>query len=255
MKKLTEIEKLRKEVESLKEEFKKLTSIPTNSSSITIPFIPSGGSVVLSGENIYEAKPKPDFKVKDWVVFTPLGVVRRLTAVLNDTIAFDGMNQCEYPNVFKSYYRHATTEEIKNHLEKEAIKRGFKVGTEFKSPLNDTVSNVKNFKTSYDKENQFLFLDHNIIWYDGTWATIIDDAPVINGHKMEVYSNRSRVKFGCAILDIDDFTCINNAVNTFNDHMSMSDLNRTITSITLDSGVTITVDELKQIVEHLNKKK
>ena len=246
-----QIKELRKEVEEIQDSLNHIKRF------IGQQKISNDNPIVLSGENIYEAKPKPDFKVKDWVIVLPedlyyytsdQGDPQRIDSIIKSYTPF--MLECA-DGCKRSYtkIRHATDAEVKNHLEKEAIKRGFKVGIRFKSAVSENefiVDDITPVYNSYDMK--FFMCDEGCVWCDGTWATIIDDAPVINGHKMEI--DGCYVKVGCKRKYFKAIQRVNEVVSMFN---SFTDCQ--VTALEIDGEYKVTVDELKQIVERLNKKK
>lgn len=166
---------------------------------------------------------------------------------------------------FKSALTPATDSEVKQALIKEAKKRGFKEGVKclFGTAKDDRELTTSEFyyvdgmlAVKY-KESTYKMGD--IIFKDGKWAEIIEDKkPVINGYTMEIVKEDggNRVKFGCAgFLDkqlIRLYKAITDSgVCGFNTYELYS--NRKVQSITLSSDVTITIDQLKEVVDYLDK--
>ncbi len=134
----------------------------------------------------------------------------------------------------------ATDKEVETALIKEAKKRGFKKGCRWDTGC-----------TAFDDEkfrffNNKLLLQGGTIFKDGKWAEIIKDkVPTINGFEMEV--NALKVKFGCFEFNVSDVKNLYNKLDFFNKH------NPKIDSFKIDDSV-ITINELKEVVEYLNKK-
>ena len=159
--------------------------------------------------------------------------------------------------IFSGNFRKATTEEIKEHLIKEAKKRGFKEGIKIdKTPLNYEGSKICTLrggeKFKYDPEKDILewIASADYIYKDGKWAEIIQSYPqiTINGYKGEFFDNY--VKFGCATISRYIFTDLYNSTLLERTH---SFGNKEITSITIGKG-TFTVEQIKEIAEYyLNK--
>lgn len=207
-----------------------------------------------SNSDLYpkEVKPtKPDFKVKDWVIqgenIGRISAIADYKLFLSDTFI-------EHPSgtfwVNPIVTRHATTEEITKHLTEEAIKRGFKKGVRVSWGDGDILSLSHN-ECNYYKDIDSLCMGNWRVYHNGTWAEIIDDVPVINGHKMEVDHNQAEIyiKFGCKEKYRGAIEEIDSDINIFNQCSGCK-----ITALEIDGEYKITVDELKQIVNCLNKK-
>jgi hypothetical protein len=142
----------------------------------------------------------------------------------------------------------ATNEEVEAALIAEAKKRGFKEGVKFNCAHNNRVGDAgeKFYFTDFKDHPVNLFCGDEWIFFKGQWAEIIKEPKVvINGYEMK--QEGSRVKFGCAELDADRLKDIIHTINRFNEATACS--NRNIKSITLDSGVEITVKQLQEIVK------
>lgn len=150
----------------------------------------------------------------------------------------------------------ATNSEVQAALIKEAKKRGFKQGVTFsgtnidKEYYSSEVAVYGNIKWAHKGEWLAIGKGDNewIIFKDGKWATIVENKLTINGYVMETEDNM--VIFGCARFHRDFFTRL---LSVYEVDSAWRDMNRNIKSITLDSGVTITVDELTKIVKQINK--
>jgi hypothetical protein len=187
----------------------------------------------------------PKFKVGDWVKWTgndpEVGRIQGKSVDVDCYIISDTAGSCH-----KSCLRHATSEEIKEALIKEAEKRGFKEGVMYKS-ADDGHPAVLKEDDGYISFNPDSLTDGwgGYVYYRGQWAEIITDTvPEINGHKMEVEG--PNVKFGCAEFSAKSLRHLHSSVKYFGG-------NRSIKSVTLDSGVTITAEQINEIVEYLNK--
>jgi hypothetical protein len=195
-----------------------------------------------------QSESKPEFKAGDWVVQEDY--IGRIGAIQDYKLFIPSCGTYFWINA--NNCRHATNEEITNHLEKEAVKRGFKVGTMFESPLTGEHFLLVAFDPKYfhrDNGGQVFRLDDGgTIWIDGKWATIVDDIPEINGHKMEVTAF-GYVKIGCIEKYSKSVQRIDESVDIFNKSTGCQ-----ITGLQINGKYEISVEQLKSIVEHLNKK-
>lgn len=175
----------------------------------------------------------------------------------------------DYNMHINSNYSPATKEEVEKALIAEAKRRGFKRGVRYKSyprtlhdgsksPIvEDEVKRMRIVMYDTPKETSLLNNGNHCIFYNGKWAEVLaeqDKVPVItvNGtdYKMEVRGDY--IKFGCAEFDSAQLDFVDNAISVYNKSISIGYGNRAIKSITLDSGVEITVEKLKEIKEYLD---
>ena len=165
----------------------------------------------------------------------------------------------------EGFDRPATNSEVEAALIAEAKKRGFKKGV----LINQVPAYGSCGGEHIAKDNKFLFTyhsDYTNLSYggigifnteDGKWAEIITEPKVtINGYDMK--QEGDYVVFGCAKFHHNRLRELNNTVLSWeslhkdNDRVTSNPLNnRYIKSITLDSGVEITVEQLKQIVDNI----
>ena len=158
----------------------------------------------------------------------------------------------------KKEYRPATDKEVEEALIAEAKRRGFKKGVRFaclsvcagEETIIEDSFRIYQGKLRATTDGCTNWAD---VFKDGQWAEIIEDkVPEINGYKMVVGGKSGR--FGCARIYRHDIERLLIACGfTKKCGILNEKYNRTIKSITLDSGVTITVEELKEIVKHLEK--
>ena len=154
----------------------------------------------------------------------------------------------------------ATDKAVEEVLIKEAKKRGFKEGVKINCVLNQT-----NAYRGFNIGSKFKLIGNDFwarndcgdgnysfcLFSGGKWASIIEDkVPEINGYQLElIETDRGDViKFGCAEFHKNFFGDI---LYCHENYEGMG--NRKIKSITLDSGVEITVEQLKEVVDYLNK--
>lgn len=71
------------------------------------------------------------------------------------------------------------------------------------------------------------------------------EAPLINGYKAHYKKGNKTVNFGCAQISIVQLCHVSNSLNPTNG-------NRTIQSITLDSGVVITTKQIGDIFKYID---
>lgn len=153
----------------------------------------------------------------------------------------------------KGFDKPATQEEVEAALIAEAKKRGFK------DEITDMggfigVDGLKKHGKSYMSGGYWSFSDNTLrccgvpIFKDGKWAKIIEEPKVkINGYEME--QEDGIISFGCAKFFTNELKTLNQRLSSFNN--TFAEQNRKIKSITLDSGVEITIQELKQIVDNI----
>lgn len=137
----------------------------------------------------------------------------------------------------------ATNEEVQTALIKEAKKRGFKEGVNVRGIQGSTFT----LKGELQWERGELAGNTYYIFTDGKWATIIDTPLMINGEKVDYIKSTKTIRVGTAEFDSYEFQDLLVSLDEFNNGRS----NRTIKSITLDDGMVITTDQLKQIVDKI----
>lgn len=85
----------------------------------------------------------------------------------------------------------------------------------------------------------------------------LDKPPVVNGYELKILESEigcNTIGFGCAKIHSDFFTDIN-FLNSDMETASSLICNRSIKSITLNSGVEISIEQCKEIKEYFNKNK
>ena len=137
-----------------------------------------------------------------------------------------------------------TQEELKEHLIACAKARGYEEGNFH--DLKDgerwgVTKGSKNFEGfCYKAKENSLTLNCGILYKDGKWAEIVkNELPEINGHEGKI--DGDEVIYGCAKFDIKFFKLIQEGHCYSNV--------RDIKSITLDSGVIITMKQIEQIIK------
>jgi len=151
--------------------------------------------------------------------------------------------------------RPATPEEVEAALIKEAKRRGFKEGVRIEKDLHDGME-CKLIDEDFELVDGMLLTDFgDCIFYNGKWAEIITEPKVmVNGYEME--QEGDIIKFGCARFYKEFFIETLNKIKWLNNSSNFQDVNsdlqnRNIDSIMLDSGVEITVEQLKEIVDNI----
>jgi len=149
-------------------------------------------------------------------------------------------------------WRDATKEEVEKALIAE-FERTLK-GKSFK-PLKLSILGM--YK-EYEYRKGRLYYRGDCVFSEGKWAEVLaeqDKVPVItvNGTDYKMEFEGDYIKFGCAYIFKGDLI---NLYNILTDKLegfgyNAEKANRTIKSITLDSGVEITVEKLKEIKEYL----
>ena len=139
-------------------------------------------------------------------------------------------------------------------MTKEAKRRGLKEGVVIN--LNDSFwgssyrghigDNIINSNIIIYKEDRLL-IDNLCIFKDGKWVEIIEDkVPTINGYKMEDI-NEYKVKFGCDEFSKDSLKKLHEALKDYNVFEPK------IISFNMRSNELVSLEELKEVVEYLNK--
>ena len=125
----------------------------------------------------------------------------------------------------------------------------------FKSYLKTQAANGDNLKAynkCVEKLNKAGVLD---LWFEEVYEDP-NKLPVINNYKAEL--NGELLVYGCAKFSAKNIRALAEDVLSFNNPSSglvgYSGGNRKVISLTLDSGVSITVEELEQIYKYLNAK-
>lgn len=164
--------------------------------------------------------------------------------------------------------------EVETALKKEATKRGFKEGVCFNSLDNhNSWGHIGGFKLELKDYRLLLWANK---WYDpnsdykddskgnitifenGKWAEIIENTLTIHGEKMT--QEGDIISFGCAKFNKHFFNEAYSMTRYLNGKKSKHDLlhrgiqvdnNRKIASIKLDSGKELTIEQLKEIVDHI----
>jgi len=155
-------------------------------------------------------------------------------------------------------YRPATDKEVETALIEEA-KRRYKKGDviDQKSAYNcgggvhEAEHNRVSFSVRTNGSYNISFGGVGVFSTpEGKWAEIIEDkAPKINGYKLEEI-DAFKVQFGCAKFYKRDLQMLEETCREFGDDVEHF---RGIKSITLDSGVEITIEELKEVVDYLDR--
>jgi hypothetical protein len=136
-------------------------------------------------------------------------------------------------------YTKATETEVFKALKKEAIKRGFKEGVTVRSVKN---SEYKVDNNTFKWDGEYLWLSSITIFKDGKWAEIIEDKkPTICGYEMKI--NGDYISFRCKKFSTDQILGL---YSHFNQH--------NITSFAIDNEYQVTISELKEVVNYINKK-
>lgn len=220
----------------------------------------------------------PTYEEGEWIGLLPYD---RNCITENDIIGIGRVKNIHYDfTIFSEYYlfdtivgvedfkwltsftRKVKRETIEEFLILEAKRRGFKEGvtidrqqcTTINSYSRDVVdvkrlSGVDEFEyieTATIKDTLSFF--GYFIYCKGQWAEIVKKEKItVNGYKLE--RDGYKLNFGCARFCLDQFKHIL-YFNDFNRYLKVENvLNRKIKSITLDSGVTIDIKTIQNIVE------
>ena len=221
--------------------------------------------------NLYQAFATPKLEVGKWYKSPKYGkAIFYITNITNKKVDAYGLNykyewknEKEFGDSISEDYELATDKEVETALISEAKKRGFKEWVTISSEWIESEILVNGDELFFDEHLELCLgskSSYFTIFKDGKWAEIIEDSkPKINGYEMEV--KNGDVVFGCAkfhqyylekvleLCKLSSFTWDNDGggENCKNEGY------RTIKSIKLSSDVEITVDELKEVVDYLNK--
>lgn len=178
---------------------------------------------------------------------------------LTDTERWQSDSNWEF--VKRSECEEVNISEWQEALIKEAKRRGFKKGVKVKRdhfPLIDDLNGadnhvkhqitLRNGKFNYDGEYHGLLFNGVYVFYRGQWAEIIKGIE-INGYQAE--DKGDHWEFGCAKLSKNRIKELLKTMKLFNGKGKKDTQyhNRKIESIKLDSGVEITVDQLKELCQ------
>lgn len=189
--------------------------------------------VVPATKEAYEAqnKPKPKFKVGDWIKIInsgggthpdDVGMISKIVSTTaigiypEYTIEIADMKKGNYDKFLDpKVIRLATKAEVKQHLLAEASRRGFKIGVSYKTSdtgRNTAYTNPELYANMNSRFNLHCGYGCGLIYNDFTseWATIVPDEKKLCGHmvkKGEYYTS-----IGCKDIrnqDLDGFitTC------------------------------------------------
>jgi hypothetical protein len=107
-----------------------------------------------------------------------------------------------------SQYTEATDKEVLDLFKKELTERGFKEGVKFNSTVGGLIYTFTNEKDVYFRryiDGNFAILQGvNLLYYDGKWAEVIDEAIIVCGHTVTYSLNT--VIIGCTKIDSSVFT-------------------------------------------------
>lgn len=154
--------------------------------------------------------------------------------------------------------KEASNKEVEEALIKEAERRGFRKNID-KSWDSRPIISFNNSKPEHvgafwDFEKNTLKTTgtgYLTIFKDGKWAEIIEDTLTIHGETLKIEGDI--VSFGCAKFDTWWLKQVYREVNFLNNKSDNTPQNRKIKSIILDSGKELTIEDLKNIVEYINK--
>jgi len=145
-------------------------------------------------EQINKLETKPEYEVGVWYKSESYFVRPSDLSDLSEAKVY-GFKEGEWFNFNRDFNMNgvqklvlATETEIKDMLEKESIKRGFKEGVTVNRDLFNRAYNpdpdvvIGNNKFHYDKEEDVLFVDDRLIYRRGLWATIV----VVKEPKIEI---------------------------------------------------------------------
>jgi len=214
----TEIEKIREQINAISEQLNKLEAKPRSEvkdlSKLKTFIMGKSEALRYIMPRCEVAKEvKPEYEVGVWYKSKSFFV--RPTDLSGPTDAkvhgFKEGEWFEYPNFNMNGYQKlvpATEIEIKDMLEKEAVKRGIKDGVKINRDLFTPVQlaevYVRGSEFHYDKENDKLLIGERAVYRQGIWATVVavKEAKIeIGGYEVKFF------KCGClTYTSIDGFT-------------------------------------------------
>jgi hypothetical protein len=166
---------------------------------------------------------KPKFKIGDWVhtgfAFKEYPSIYRVVGFHKDlSLYMKFENQGE--KIYSSHdFRKAKPEEIKQHLIKEAKKRGFKEGVKVRVNFPKYSSVYENFRSwkmnesrpKYEGDRDAIRMGGGIIYFKGKWAEIIKEEPIKIG-EYEVEFRKGQIDIGCRTFNNDYIKALNRIV-------------------------------------------
>jgi len=160
-------------------------------------------------EQINKLETKPEYEVGVWYKSESYFVRPSDLSDLSEAKVY-GFKEGEWFNFNRDFNMNgvqklvlATETEIKDMLEKESIKRGFKEGVTVNRDLFNRAYNpdpdvvIGNNKFHYDKEEDVLFIDDRLIYRQGLWATIV----VVKEPKIEIGGYEVMFEKRCGDVD------------------------------------------------------
>ena len=188
-----------------------------------------------SSYNTITEESKPEFKVGDWVTRNEWGDVYRVEKVNDGSVILSNNYQEDYDEGIRTYpnnVRHATSEEIKEHLTKEFNKRrysgkyieilvGFHKGEISNEPLGSILYyNIRDDRLNCSTENTSY-----TVYKDGKWAKIVNSRYIdlSNGVSAYVYYGTKTITFNPSINHIKDLKRLKGYITslTFNDILKL----------------------------------
>jgi len=155
----------------------------------------------------------------------------------------------------------------KEELKKEAI--GYKIKPKYVdayvilfkkgvSSNNTLYEEVSNEKISFEKNSNYYKKAINLgvldIWFEEVYKEF-PKLPEINGYEGVYDKNHNIIRYGCAVFPVKDLKILYSNIDNFNEVVkkNLDKYNRTVSHIKLTSGVEISIEQLKDIVEFLNE--
>ncbi len=185
------------------------------------------------------------YKTKDWGN-TDFGALIFITEFKESSVSGYGFNAIGWNNqndtwAKKNFTIPATDKEVEQALIPEAKKKGHNYcNWRFKDNVLSGTNGCLHGGGAVWRDN---------IFKDGIWAEIIKDkVPTINGYEMEDLG--CQVKFGCYTFDKGCIRNLYSELSQFNSNNNDAEIKQFF----INNEYTITIDELKQVVEFLNKK-
>lgn len=162
--------------------------------------------------------------------------------------------------------REITFQQFKKHvlMEKEKI-IGYKLKTKYESQYFSAAQRICGRLDGQIKSERFSICTKEAInnarhteildlWFEPVYK-LKYSLPKINGHDGELIENKTYIKYGCAYLSIARLKTVVTIAevweSSYNDIKSISH-NRMIQSIKLDSGVEMTIEQIKQILDYVD---
>lgn len=131
----------------------------------------------------FTTPPKPEYKVDEWVMnifgnvcricdFSKEGNIPKMIEAYG--ISIIGLSTVNGTNVIS---RHATPDEVKEHLSKMAVEKGYGEGTIINSLFDNGKLAIMGSYYQYDYKNDAFWIGSSVVYKQAKWAEIVTPEP------------------------------------------------------------------------------